>query len=112
VTFSISATAESKNRSVLIVTGELDLMTAGELAAAGRTALDAVDGGELVIDLARVTFLDSTAIGALVHLADLARQFGVALVLQAVPARVEKLLEITGIRETFRVDRLADSARC
>jgi anti-sigma B factor antagonist len=112
VTFSISATAESKNRSVLIVTGELDLMTAGELAAAGRTALDAVDGGELVIDLARVTFLDSTAIGALVHLADLARQFGVALELQAVPARVEKLLEITGIRETFRVDRLADSARC
>lgn len=112
MTFSISATAESKNRSVLIVTGELDLMTAGELAAAGRTALDAVDGGELVIDLARVTFLDSTAIGALVHLADLARQFGVALVLQAVPARVEKLLEITGIRETFRVDRLADSARC
>jgi anti-sigma B factor antagonist len=49
--------------TVVSASGELDAFTAPELAE----ALDQADGDAVVVDLAGVAFMDSTALGALVR---------------------------------------------
>ena len=52
----------------LVVAGEVDVSTAAELTAAGEQALSAPGCRGLRVDLADVSFLDSTGLGALVGL--------------------------------------------
>ena len=51
----------------------------------------------LVVDLAAVTFVDSAGLGLLVELRQLADDRGAGFVLRAVPRRVSRLLQLTGM---------------
>lgn len=87
---------------VLVIYGELDVLTTPRLhAALEQLTEEAPDA--VLLDLANVTFLDSTALGALVvahrHLSD----HGGELRLVAVPASVAKTFEITGLTERFHI---------
>ena len=73
----------------VIATGEIDLTNAPELAAA-------LDAPHLMVDLRRVTFLDSTGLAALVQ----ARESAVSFELTA-SRIVRRLLEITGLLEVL-----------
>ncbi|HEY7047961.1 MAG TPA: STAS domain-containing protein [Jatrophihabitantaceae bacterium] len=90
--------------TTLVLDGEFDLACAGRL----RAALDEqVRGGRrhIRIDAARVRFLDATVLAVLLeaHTQLLAR--GGTLVLTRVPARVQRLLGITGLdRVLFRAE--------
>jgi anti-sigma B factor antagonist len=57
----------------------------------------------LIADLAAVTFMDSTAIGALVQLHNAANEDGKRLVLVSVAPRVLRVLEITGLDTVFDI---------
>jgi anti-anti-sigma factor len=92
---------------VLHLAGELDLYNAGDVAA----ALDEVAGEghqRVVVDLAAVEFVDSTALGALV---EARKQIGgETLVLAAPRPDVSRALEISGLHKHFAVrDSVADA---
>jgi anti-anti-sigma factor len=83
--------------------GELDIKTARELAPALSEAVGDVTR-ELVIDLRRVTFIDSTLLGALARAAGQLRNQGRALTLIRTPGSpIDRLLDVSGLNEAFTV---------
>lgn len=86
----------------LAVAGEIDLTTAGELALAGLAAITAACG-TLRINLAGVTFLDSTGLGALVQIRNAAAAKTV-LILEHPSPQVRRTLEITALAQAFEID--------
>ncbi|MEU7062857.1 STAS domain-containing protein [Streptomyces sp. NPDC053429] len=78
------------------VAGELDVATAPQLRA---QALALIEQGHrhLILDLAAVTFCDSSGFNALVGILRCAKTADGTLVLAAVPDRLERLLDLTGL---------------
>jgi anti-sigma B factor antagonist len=77
---------------VLVLRGEIDLSSVVGL----RTAVDELPrarADQLMIDLAEVSFMDSTGLG---WMAGLARS-GCMVTLRRTPPAIRKLLEVTGI---------------
>jgi anti-sigma B factor antagonist len=103
------ARLELAGHPMLVVYGELDVMTTPRLHEA-LELLIAEDPPLVLLDLANVTFLDSTALGALVvaqrHLEDR----GGELRLVAVPSAVGKVFDMTGLTERFHIFEDADAA--
>jgi len=101
VGFSLS-TRQGRNCSVVEVTGDLDMGTTPQL----RDQLhEVIQGGarSVVVDLAGVGFMDSSALGALVVAFKDLRQRGGRLSLAAVRRPVRTVLSITS------VDQIIDS---
>jgi anti-sigma B factor antagonist len=90
-------------RSVLRLTGELDLATAPELRMHGAAELAAARCRTLTIDMSGVTFIDSTGLGVLVDLRRMAGVAEIALELTDVPPRVARIIAIAGLADTFGV---------
>ena len=78
--FEIQLRESNDSTIVLAVTGDLDIATSGAL----RTAVDDHMGRSLVIDLAEVGFIDSTALGVLVAARERARNAGGKLIVENV----------------------------
>jgi anti-sigma B factor antagonist len=83
---------------LLRVTGELDMTTSGQLR---RVLARIPDPGRVVLDLSRLTFCDSSGLSALLAGHKQLITAGGRLVLAAVPPRVRKVLELTGLVEIF-----------
>lgn len=83
--------------AVLALVGEHDLATAPTL----RTALqEALEAGNVVVDLDRASFLDSTVLGVIIGGRDAARERGRSFVVLVGPAAqlpVRRLVELTGM---------------
>ena len=86
----------------LAVIGELDLLTAGVLTAQLERAIDGFDG-EVTVNMAGVTFLDSTALCALLRGHTALDAVGRSLVLAETGRATTRLLELSGLRDTFRL---------
>lgn len=91
--------APSKNVALVEVAGELDLHSAPQLRAElGRAIEDKeVESPRIVVDLAGVTFLDSTGVGVLVGALKRAREAQGALHFCGAQPRVRRVFEITGL---------------
>lgn len=78
------------------VAGDLDIATAPHLRA---QALALIEQGHrhLILDLAAVTFCDSSGFSALVGIFRCAKTADGSLVLAAVPDRLERMLDLTGL---------------
>jgi anti-sigma B factor antagonist len=87
--------------AIVLASGELDAFAAPDLAA----ALTAVSGRQVVVDLSRVAFMDSTALGEIVRAARVQDELGSVLrvVLPEGPAR--RIFEITGLDRALPIDR-------
>lgn len=86
----------------VVVRGELDIHTAPEL----RQQLLRLAGqgvSHLVVDVAGVTFIDSTALGVLIGALKRLRQAGGDLVLQSPSSGVRMVLEMTGLNQVFQI---------
>jgi anti-anti-sigma factor len=88
---------------VLRLSGEIDLDAAPDIVDAGLAARDEPGTRTLLVDFNSVTFIDSTAIGALARLNNTADAQGKHLALTNVPARVQHVLTITGLTGVFDV---------
>ena len=62
----IALAPDSVGRTTLTVAGDVDLAVAGELIQVGCQQVAAVPSDTLYIDLSGVTFMDSTALNALI----------------------------------------------
>jgi anti-sigma B factor antagonist len=88
---------------VATVSGELDAHTAPILQRrllplAGRPE------SQLIVDLAGVTFLDSTALGVLIGTAKLLRAGGGDLVVASGDPRLRRLFELAGVLPLLRLE--------
>ena len=84
-----------------VAAGELDMTTMGELRAAATEARAGAD--KLVLDLRRLTFIDSSGLGALVELRGEAERGGVGFVVEASDGPVRSALESTGLNDLLGV---------
>ena len=84
-------------RLVMALGGEIDLEVAPRL----RAALEAHAEEDLVLDLSRVTFVDSTGFSALVHVLRQRRAAERELPLRTPSRPVRRLLELSGLDQVF-----------
>ena len=90
------------------VAGEVDAYTAPEMRAHLLGALR--QHQTLTVDLSAVSFMDSQGLAALLSARQEAESHGRSLRLEAVPHRVLKLLQLTGLDTMFTIDSTATPA--
>ena len=101
-------TKSGEGRLHLMLKGELDLSTV-EQVEQELDAAEARDEKLLVIDLSRLTFLDSTGLRLMVTADQRARQDGRRLVIVRGPDTVQRVFSITKLDETLEmVDDLSE----
>ncbi|WP_413100210.1 STAS domain-containing protein [Streptomyces sp. Inha503] len=84
------------------VSGERDLVTAGEVRQALRSAVG--ENQLVVVDLGGLTFCDCTGLSALLAAARTARAGDVELRLCAVPHFLARILRLSGTRGSFTIE--------
>jgi anti-sigma B factor antagonist len=96
-------------RTIVTVSGEIDLATQGQLRAVLN---DLVVAGQvnLVLDLTGVSFLDSTGLGALIGTRRRVHAFHGSLTLVIPDESVMKVFTITGLEKVFAIHRTLDDA--
>ncbi len=87
--------ANTEGVTLLKVSGEVDVRVAGELREVGLAALTPATE-LLVIDLANVTFIDSTGLSALINIRNAADDHCEVMIDNPQP-RVMRVLQITGL---------------
>ena len=99
----ISTVSTDSWHATVRLSGELDVAAADPLRAAITEHLDA--GRRVIhVDTADVTFMDSTAIGAIVALHSRCKDEGGSLILTNVQGPVERLIRITGLDQVLLID--------
>lgn len=90
------------------VRGEVDLSTASAVVEAVATGLadrsDGADGRRVVLDLAQVTFLDSTGIAALIECQAACEAQGARMSIGPRSSTVDTVFGYTGVDATFVLD--------
>ncbi|MEQ6903247.1 STAS domain-containing protein [Nocardioides sp. YIM 152588] len=88
--------------TVVTLSGELDLMSAGAARAAIERPL--IDGATaLVVDLTPLDFIDSSGLGVLVRTHKKARVLRTPFAVVCPPGTAHRLLSITGLLQALRV---------
>jgi anti-anti-sigma factor len=94
---------------VLVVDGELDLVTAPQLTSA---AFDVVGAGarDVIVDAHALTFCDSSGLTAFVRIANRLEARSGRLAIAGPPPIVRRVLEVSGLDEAFVVvDEVPDA---
>lgn len=89
-------------RTILAVSGEVDLATAPTLR---QRVVQAIDDGarQVVVDLSEVGFMDSTGLGVLIGGLKRLRQLDGNLIVVNPSDPVHKILEVTGLLDVLGV---------
>ena len=95
------AVAPDRREVAVVPRGELDLAT---VEALENEVCELRDAGfeEIVVDLRRLSFMDSTGLALLVTLRNDAMRTGYRLTLRPGPPSVQRVFAITGTRGLFR----------
>lgn len=86
----------------IVVTGEVDVSNAGELRAAVDRAFEA-SASSVELDLAQVSYIDSTGIGVLVGASHRAQETGTKLVVARPQANVRRVLGLLGVDKELKI---------
>lgn len=88
--------------TVVALSGEIDIHTVSRLVAAVEGSLEH-GPARLLLDMGNVTFCDSQGLGTLVVLNRTATRARSSLVLTNVSDFLNRLLEVTGLRQAFTI---------
>jgi anti-sigma B factor antagonist len=102
VALSVDVGTGSTGQPTIALHGELDQAGAPALREAVDNALATGPEG-LRLDLARLTFVDSSGLGAIVKAHQRAADLGCRLVLDGVSANLYERLQITGLADLLEV---------
>lgn len=103
------STRQGRDCTVVEVAGDLDMATAPELRECLLSVMDA-GARSVVVDLAGVGFMDSSALGALVVAFKQLREHGGRLSLAAVQQPVRTVLAITSVDRVIEIYDTAQAA--
>ena len=94
---------------VIELGGEVDLYTAPEFK---ERLVQVIEDGkkQLVVDLSKATFIDSTTLGVLVGGVKRLRPTGGSLALVCTDQNISKIFEITGLDRVFTIYSTRDDA--
>ena len=94
---------------VIELGGEVDLYTAPEFK---ERLVQVIEDGkkQLVVDLSKATFIDSTTLGVLVGGVKRLRPTGGSLALVCTDQNISKIFEITGLDRVFPIYKSRDEA--
>ena len=90
-------------QTILVLHGELDMATESQLRDVAMAQLEVSGLAKLGLDLADITFLDSSGISVLVDLRNHANDRGIDLKILAVSPRAARILTIVGLAEAFGI---------
>lgn len=90
-------------QTILVLHGELDTATESRLRNVAMVQLGVSGLAKLGLDLADITFLDSSGISVLVDLRNQANDRGIDLKILAVSQRAARVLTIVGLAEAFGI---------
>ena len=98
---AVAGITEQAGRVVVALEGEIDLEQA---AAVRRALLDSLKKGRnVLVDLSKVTYIDSSGIASLVEGLQVARKQKTDLALVAVTQRVRRVLELARLDKVFSI---------
>lgn len=107
--FSVNTAALGGDAFVVTLTGEIDLYTAPALEQSLEGVVG-LGGTAVAVDLAEVTFIDSTTLEVLLRYHERFRGLGGGLVIVTDDRRVLRTFQITGLDRVFTIEhRLADA---
>jgi anti-sigma B factor antagonist len=90
-------------QTILVLHGELDMETESRLRDVAMAQLGVSELAKLGLDLADITFLDSSGISVLVDLRNQANDRDIDLKILAVSQRAARVLTIVGLAEAFGI---------
>lgn len=95
---------------IIALEGEVDVYTAPQLK---QQMISLLEGGarEVVVDLSRVDYLDSTALGVLIGGLKRLRELDGNLALVCPSPRIRRVFEITGLDKIFDIYETEDEAQ-
>lgn len=93
---------QSKSRTLVMIAGELDASTASYLYDA-LSDLELADAHNVVLDLAKVTFMDSTGLSVIVTEHKRLNHVNGTLTIFSPPSSIRRLFEITGLTATLDI---------
>jgi anti-sigma B factor antagonist len=96
---AISANRESTE---VVVAGEIDLSNGHVLRDELAAIIQSADGHEVLVDLTKVSFIDSIGLGVLVGAGKHAAKANVPLQLRAPEGAARKTFELAGLDELFK----------
>lgn len=101
VAFDTVVQIDPPDQALVIVNGDLDLMTAPLFSGAVTSALQQTEAPTLRLDLRGVGFIDSTGVDALIRLDRAVPASGGTLELVASSRYVERVLRLVGLGDLF-----------
>ena len=109
VNFHIEDEAIDDSTHVIELGGEVDLYTAPEFK---ERMVELIESGkkQIVVDLSKATFIDSTTLGVLVGGVKRLRPAGGSLALVCTDENITKIFEITGLDRVFPIHSSRDEA--
>lgn len=105
--WSVSVTDEEV---VVVLDGELDLVDAEALTEFLQQAVEDEPPARVVVDLARLSFLDSSGIRCFIHAARSASKVGSKFTLRHPVGRVLRVLQLCGVDEFLLDDTHGDAS--
>jgi anti-anti-sigma factor len=100
--FTIDVSEAEAGLSVVALAGEIDMASSGELERQ-LGALEGAEGFQVVVDLARLTFIDSSGIRALVVAAKAIESRGGTVLLAAPSPNIERVFMTVHLSEVIPV---------
>lgn len=107
--FRVELTRPSPDVAIVALEGEVDIYSAPQFKEALLSGID--DGATIiVVDLAAVTFIDSTALGVLVSGAKRVRPINGRLDIVCTDENITRIFEITGLDRIFGIHASREAA--
>jgi anti-anti-sigma factor len=100
---------QGETGTTIKLAGELDSAASAQLLAGFEAWAGARDPGQLTLDLAEVSFIDSAGMRAIIMIERGATERGLALTMAPPPADVTELLQTAGIADRLASSRGADA---
>jgi anti-sigma B factor antagonist len=94
--------------TLIMLSGEIDLALGDDLEFAGRDAIDR--GTPVLVDVSKVTFIDSVGLGFLARLASAERDKGRRLALIGAPRTVQESIRLVGLTDLVEFAPMAATA--
>jgi len=101
---TLSCLISPTGQTTVTFAGELDYASADQAYEYVRGAIDA-HGGQILLDVAGLSFCDARGLGALARMSRHAGQAGSSLHLVAPPPQLMKIIRITGLEDKLPVHR-------